>query len=88
MVGIHHKFDGIGAKIANFLGEISYPVYAIHTPIIWVMGFVVKKVTGITDPHQLVWFGLIILPITVALSYLALKLYDEPLRQYLKRNLK
>lgn len=88
MVGIHHKFDGVSAKIVNFLGEISYPVYAIHMPIIWVMGFGVKKVTGVTEPAQLVWFGLIILPVTIGLSYLALKLYDEPVRRFLKNKFK
>jgi peptidoglycan/LPS O-acetylase OafA/YrhL len=83
MVGVNTKFVGINAKIVNFLGEISFPVYAIHTPLLWGMGFLVKKM-GVTDPTRIVWFGLIVIPVTIGLSYIALKLYDEPLRKYLK----
>ncbi len=85
IVGVNTKLDGlIGKNIINFLGEISYPVYAIHIPLMWMMGKAVKKTTGITELNQLVWFGLIILPVSIGLSYLALKMYDKPLRKYLK----
>jgi peptidoglycan/LPS O-acetylase OafA/YrhL len=83
IVGVKSNFDGRTAKTVNFLGDISFPVYAVHTPLLWGMGFLVKKM-GVTNPNQIVWFGLIIIPVTIGLSYMALKLYDEPLRKYLK----
>jgi len=43
IVGVKSNFDGLTAKTVNFLGDISFPVYAVHTPLLWGMGFLVKK---------------------------------------------
>ena len=83
-VGMSSKLEGTVSKISDFLGDISYPIYAIHVPIVWGMAFAFKKM-GFDDPQQLVWFGLFVIPITIALSYFALKLYDEPVRKLLKQ---
>ena len=83
IVGLGNKFEGMAAKIINLLGDVSYPIYAIHTPIIWSLGFLIKKL-GFTDTNQIIWFGLLVIPLNILISYLSLKLYDEPVRKYLK----
>lgn len=70
-------------RICKFLGEISYPVYIIQYPFmylfyawVWENGYTFAQ----TWPVALVIF--LCLPI---LAYACLKLYDEPLRRWLSR---
>lgn len=75
--------DKGSSKICKFLGEISYPVYIIHYPFMylfyaWV--FRGKLTFSQTWPMALVvFFG------SILLAYIALKLYDEPVRRWLSR---
>lgn len=75
--------DKKSSKICKFLGDISYPLYMVHYPFMylfyaWVWG------KGI-ELHQswpmilLLFFG------NILLAYLCLKLYDEPLRKWLSK---
>jgi peptidoglycan/LPS O-acetylase OafA/YrhL len=72
-------------RFCKFLGDISYPLYITHYPLIytyfaWVHG----------HKHKLgdVWpVGLLVFVSSIGLSYLYLKLYDEPLRAWLTRKL-
>jgi peptidoglycan/LPS O-acetylase OafA/YrhL len=70
-------------KICKFLGDMSYPIYLIHYPLIYIYTAWVKD-TGHTLvealPQALLVFGG-----TIALSYAALKWYDEPVRNWLKK---
>lgn len=81
---------GAGGKILNrnsirickFLGDISYPMYITHYPIIyvytaWVSRHHVPMGSGLLP-------GLGVLIASVALAYACLKLYDEPVREWLK----
>lgn len=73
----------LGDKICTFLGDISYPIYIIHFPFIyiyyaWVYDNNVPMERGI-------WTGMALLIFTLVLSYLSLKIYDEPLRKWLAK---
>lgn len=85
-VGVQTILNGKIAKVSDILGGISYPIYAIHVPLLWGMSFAIKKL-GFESPEQLVWFGLLTIPITIAISYISLKIYDEPMRRWLKKKL-
>ncbi|MGL4346892.1 MAG: acyltransferase family protein [Chitinophagaceae bacterium] len=72
-------------QICKFLGNISYPLYIIHYPFIylyyaWVKN---KNLTFIQSlPGALTLFlG------TILLVYLCLKLYDQPIRKFLTQHL-
>lgn len=75
--------DKVTTGICKFFGDISYPVYIIHYPFmylfyawLWREGLTFSK----TWPIALIlFFGNIIL------AYLCLKLYDEPLRKWLSK---
>ncbi|SNC75959.1 Peptidoglycan/LPS O-acetylase OafA/YrhL, contains acyltransferase and SGNH-hydrolase domains [Hymenobacter gelipurpurascens] len=81
--GAGGQVSGTWARGCKFLGAISYPIYVTHYPFInlytdWVIQ---KKPTpGQALPVALGLFGFILL-----LAYASLKLYDEPVRAWLKR---
>lgn len=70
-------------KICAFLGAISYPLYMVHYPFIYLYYAWVKN-GQLTFAESLpgalgVFFG------SILLAYLCLKLYDEPLRKWLTK---
>ncbi|WP_338868531.1 acyltransferase [Spirosoma sp. SC4-14] len=72
-------------RVCNFLGDISYPLYMVHYPFIYLYYAWVKN-ENLTFEQSLP--GAIALVIgSVALAYLCLKRYDEPVRRYLTRRL-
>lgn len=72
------------SRLCKFLGDISYPIYITHYPLIyiytaWVVDNKVSKEAGIFP------YGIIVFVSSILLAYACLKLYDEPVRQWLKR---
>ena len=63
--------DKHSARICKFLGDISYPLYMVHYPLIYLYFGWVKK--------ENLTFG------SIVLAYISLKLYDEPVRRYLTK---
>lgn len=72
-----------GTKICKFFGDISYPIYITHYPLIYIYtGWVhANKIT--LKEGFLIGFGVFISAIIVA--YACLKLYDEPIRKWLNK---
>jgi len=68
--------------MARWLGDLSYPLYAVHTPIIWLAGGVFKMLPFGRDLPN-IWFGAVTIPTAIVVGYLSLKVYDEPIRAYL-----
>ena len=65
------------------MGDISYPIYITHYPLIyvftaWVTNNKIRLSQGLP-----VGVGLIVTAILLAWAYL--KLYDEPVREWLKK---
>ncbi len=75
--------DKFTSDICKFLGDISYPLYMVHYPFMYLFYSWVWKndlTFAQTWPMALVlFFG------NILLAYLALKLYDEPVRKYLTK---
>lgn len=73
--------DKASFKICKFLGDISYPVYIVHYPFMYLFYawlWSEKLTFAQTWPIALaVFFG------NILLAYLCLKLYDEPIRKWL-----
>ncbi len=69
-------------KICKLLGDISYPIYITHYPLIyWYTAWVVDNKVSIQDGYIL---GIGVLIASIAIAYLCLKLYDEPVRNWLQ----
>ena len=71
-------------RICKFLGDISYPLYMVHYPFIYLYYAWVKN-ESLTFVQSLP--GALALVIgNILLAYLCLKLYDEPVRKYLAKH--
>ncbi|MDE7410516.1 MAG: acyltransferase [Paramuribaculum sp.] len=77
--------DRHSALTCEFLGAISYPVYIIHYPFMYLMyAWAWKNGYGFDQ----VWYVASAIVITVIiLAWLLLKYYDEPVRRYLSGKL-
>ncbi len=72
-------------KSCQFLGEISYPLYIIHYPFIWIfMSYVERYHPSIAQMSDIIVVGMLLL---IFLSYFVFKYLDEPIRKYLGRKL-
>ena len=77
--------DNGTSRICKFCGDISYPVYVVHYPFMylfyaWLWDGEEKIPFSQAWPAALlVFFG------SIALTYLILKVYDEPVRRWLAR---
>lgn len=77
--------DNISSRICKFLGDISYPVYIIHYPFMYLFYAWLWR-NGLTFGQT--WpVAVAIFVGSIILSYAALKLYDEPVRRYLTKHL-
>lgn len=76
--------DKKSTAICKFLGDISYPVYVIHYPIMYLFyaWLIKKELYTLGDTWQVALFVYVL---SVVLAYLCLKLYDEPVRKYLAK---
>ena len=70
--------------VNRFLGEISYPIYIVHYPLMYVfyMWIVKNQRYGLSDT---IVAPIILIMVSVILAYASLKLYDEPVRRWLTR---
>ena len=72
-------------KVCKFLGDISYPLYIVHYPVMYLFysWLIDNKLYTLGETWQVV---LLVMATNIALAYACLKLYDEPIRRWLKTN--
>lgn len=81
--GAGGKINGRWARLCKFSGDISYPIYIIHYPFIYIYtSWVVLKKPA---PQQIIPVACGLFVFFILLAYAALKLFDEPVRAWLKR---
>lgn len=72
--------EGLPMRVCRFLGDISYPVYIIHYPFMYL--FYAWTFTGV--PFSTAWpWAVAVFAGSIVLAYILLKVYDEPLRRWL-----
>jgi peptidoglycan/LPS O-acetylase OafA/YrhL len=72
------------SKICKFLGDLSYPLYMVHYPLVYFYVAWVSNHKGITLLQA--WpYALLTLVGAIILAYMSLKLYDEPVRAWLRK---
>ena len=77
--------DKTTARVCKFLGDISYPLYMVHYPFIYLYYAWVKN-ERLTFVQSLPGAAALLIGCTI-LAYLCLKLYDEPVRRFLTKHL-
>ena len=78
--------DNKTARVCKFLGDISYPVYVVHYPFMYL--FYAWLWSGEKIPFAEAWpIALAVYFGSILLAYICLKWYDEPLRKWLNKRL-
>lgn len=76
--------DKSSTKVCKFLGDISYPLYVIHYPFMYLFyAWLIKNQLFTFNQTWQVALGVYAWNILIA--YLCLKFYDEPIRKYLAK---
>ena len=70
-------------RLCKFFGDISYPLYITHYPLIYVYAAWAKRSHATASLGVAV--GALLLLTSVTIAYTSLKLYDEPVRAWLRR---
>ncbi len=72
-------------RTCRFLGDISYPIYITHYPLIYIYtAWVYDKKVSLRDGYRI---ALLVLTSAILIAYACLKFYDEPVRRWLKKKI-
>ena len=76
--------DIYSTKVCKFLGDISFPVYIVHYPLMYLFyaWLIDKKLFTLAETWPV---ALAVCAASVLLAYACLKLYDEPVRKWLTK---
>lgn len=71
-------------RISKFLGDLSYPLYIVHYPVMYLFyAWLIKnQYYTLGETWQMV---ILVLVVCIVLAYACLKLYDEPIRKKLSK---
>jgi len=75
------------ARFCKFLGDISYPLYISHYPIIYTYTAWITRNKIPLGPRAFL-FAAVVVTSSITLAYAYLRLYDEPVRKRLRKYLK
>ncbi|MFC6646631.1 acyltransferase family protein [Granulicella cerasi] len=77
------RADGSSIRIARFFGDLSYPLYVTHYPLIYLYtAWVVEKKPTLAHSVEVAALTFVA---AMTIAYLCLKFFDEPVRRYLSR---
>lgn len=75
--------DVKSSKICKFLGDISYPVYVVHYPFMYLFyAWVWSEELTFAKSWPMI---VVVFVGNILLAYICLKFYDEPVRRYLSK---
>ena len=74
------------SKVSKVLGDLSYPLYIVHYPIMYIFyaWLIEKKVYTL---NECLGVAALVVVSSIVLALLCLKLYDEPVRRWLTRKM-
>ena len=76
--------SGLTDKINGLLGELSYPLYIVHYPVMYLFyAWLIEK--HFYSLEDTLLMPVIVVAVSIALAYACLKLYDIPVRKWLAR---
>lgn len=74
------------ATPSKLAGDLSYPIYILHWPL-FSLALVILRSLDLSATGLLAWLRLAITGSIIGFSYLALRVYDVPVRQFLASRL-
>ena len=77
----------VSHKVCKFLGDLSYPLYIVHYPVMYLFysWLIENKFYTLGETWSVV---LVVFAINITLAYACLKLWDEPVRRWFTKKLK
>jgi peptidoglycan/LPS O-acetylase OafA/YrhL len=74
------------SKVSKVLGDLSYPLYIVHYPIMYIFyAWLIEK--KIYTLNECLGVAALVVVSSIVLALLCLKLYDEPVRRWLTRKM-
>lgn len=80
MLGARARPGHVSGKVWKLLGDISYPLYAIHQPILMGVSKLQNHALHLQSPTLVAALGVVV---AIPASWLAFHLYDVPVRKWL-----
>ncbi len=78
---------GLTQRVSRVLGELSYPLYIVHYPLMYI--FYAWLINNDVYTLRECWpMATLVVVSSVALAYLCLRFYDRPLRRWLSKGSK
>lgn len=75
--------SAVSKRLCSFLGDISYPIYITHFPILYIYyAWVSNNNIQLEDSPGV---ALLVLILCIVISYIFLRLYDIPVRKWLSK---
>ncbi len=75
--------DALSIRVCKWLGDISYPIYITHYPLIyWFTAWVTDNNIPLRKGLPA---GLLLMVTAILIAYASLKWYDEPVREWLRK---
>lgn len=74
------------SKKCSFLGNISYPLYIVHYPIVFTLLGAWKTNNPDISLSTTIFVNVATFLFCLAVAYATLKLYDDPVRKWLKQH--
>ena len=85
-IGARGSVDGWRLQAVSFLGRLSYPLYAVHFPLIYLYIHWVSQDATPYQGYSQPWLAAIItIAASLLIATLCLLFYDEPLRKWLSK---
>ena len=77
------RVEGWSIRVARFFGDLSYPLYITHYPLIYI--YTAWVVRARPTAAQGVFPALLVAAAAITIAYVSLKFYDEPVRRWLSQ---
>lgn len=83
--GANVRLGALPSSVMATLGRISYPLYAIHLPLLKTADYLYRTHPDMAEDMPRSLAMALSVGVAIAVSYLAVTLYDEPVRRFLSR---
>ena len=83
LLGARGRVSGKSKAFCKWLGDISFPLYITHYPIIFTLCMGWKSNNPEATADQVLFVALCAFVLSIMVAWASLKLYDEPVRKWL-----